>query len=156
MAVRKTHKINMKTYVLIVSQRFPQTHPRKGEPTMFIENILDEKKIHTIRGNFPLWKKRMDGVQNGLAEISIRVWTGKPYRSPQEEILRIGKEFGCGVQRLVTAPYGCWIDNTHNHKQSHELFAENDGLTEEDFFEWFRGVKNNTEMVIIHFSKFRY
>lgn len=60
----------MKTYVLIVSQRFPMTHPRKGQPTMFIENILNKTKIHTIRGNFPLWEKRIEEVQNELAVIS--------------------------------------------------------------------------------------
>ena len=30
----------MKTYVLTVSTKFPQTHPKKGEDTEFVEKIL--------------------------------------------------------------------------------------------------------------------
>lgn len=56
----------MKTYVLTFSRRFPGTHPRAGEATNFVEKILGHEKIHTIRSNFPLWKKRIEEVQKGI------------------------------------------------------------------------------------------
>lgn len=84
----------MKTYVITVSEKFPTKHKRKGEPTFFRENILAVKKIHTIRNNYEFWKKRIDEVQNGNAVLSIRVWTGKPYASPQEEITYLTDEDG--------------------------------------------------------------
>ena len=80
-------------------------------PTEFKEKVLNKKKIHTIRANFPLWEKRIKEVQEGRAVLSIRQWTGEPYRSKQVEIVRLAAEGGVGVQKLcfpnrLTA----WID----------------------------------------------
>jgi len=73
----------IKRYRLSVSRHFPQYHKRKGEPTYFIEKIMhgvlgvsnlkDENmsKIHTIRGNYDLWSKRMEEVQAGRADIEL-------------------------------------------------------------------------------------
>ena len=36
----------MKTYVLMVSERFPQTHKRKGELTYFPTKIKNGEKIY--------------------------------------------------------------------------------------------------------------
>jgi hypothetical protein len=47
----------LKCYVITVSKNFPVIHPEKGEPTFFIENILEGIKITTIRGNYPFWEK---------------------------------------------------------------------------------------------------
>lgn len=146
----------MKTYVLIVSQRFPAKHPRKGDLTMFIENILNGSKIHTIRNNYPLWKKRIDEVSAGKAVISIRVWSGLPYRSPQEEITTLTREHGVGVQKLTTKDGHHEIDDFFRIGEVYDVFAKNDGLSEIDFFEWFREVKLNTDLAIIHFTNFRY
>ena len=96
----KTPKI--KRYRLGVSKTFPATHPRKGEETFFVEKIENNEnlscmsettralseaefgvKIHTIRSNYPLWKKRMEEVQAGRAVIELFYWADKPYRSKQ-------------------------------------------------------------------------
>lgn len=74
-----------KTYVLMLSEFFPKTHNKAGMPTEFKEKVLNKKKIHTIRANFPLWEKRIKEVQEGRAVLSIRQWTGEPYRSKQVE-----------------------------------------------------------------------
>lgn len=144
----------MKTYVLTVSRYFPKTHKRAGEPTMFIESIEDLNKIHTIRGNYELWAKRMEQVQKGEAIISLRYWSGKPYNSKQVEFKQLTKEDGVGVQKLenpknfVYAP----IDGTVNNW---EFVAENDGLTFLDFEDWFKAATTEP-MAVIHFTKFRY
>lgn len=54
-----------KTYVLMLSELFPKTHNKAGMPTEFKEKVLNKKKIHTIRANFPLWEKRIKEVQEG-------------------------------------------------------------------------------------------
>lgn len=90
----------MKTYVIILSEKFPTTHTRKGQETDFRRLFLNGNKIHTIRANFPLWEKRIAQIQKGEAVLSIRQWTGKPYRSKQVEIARLSYEDGVGIQEL--------------------------------------------------------
>ena len=57
-------------------------------------------KIHTIRTNYQLWEKRINEVQEGNAVLSIRQWSGKPYRSKQTTILNLTKDDGVGIQPL--------------------------------------------------------
>lgn len=91
----------IKTFVLTVSEKFPSTHFRKGEETGFVEKILQKSKIHTIRKNYPLWKKRIEQIQKGEAILSIRVWTGAPYKSPQKEIIQLDQSSGMDMIRDV-------------------------------------------------------
>lgn len=90
----------MKTYVIILSEKFPTTHPRKGQETEFGRSFLNGKKIHTIRWNFHLWEKRLKEVQEGRAVLSIRQWTCAPYRSPQKELARLTGSDSVGGQAL--------------------------------------------------------
>ncbi len=168
----------MKTYVITLSQYFPATHPRKGQPTGFAENVafkthleLDKtiggyrivqgSKRHTIRANYPLWAKRFEQIERGEACLSIRQWSGKPYASKQLEIARLAKEDGIGLQKLIyqkenrlsPARYtieDCEIDTS--------MLAENDGLTLSDWEAWFSNPKYDLSkpLAIIHFTKFRY
>ena len=103
----------MKTYVITLSKTFPKGHIRAGEPTNFAHllgnglNLTDDglqlckHKIHTIRGNYPLWARRIAEVERGEACLSIRQWADKPYRSTQVEIARLGKDDGVGIQKLT-------------------------------------------------------
>lgn len=81
----------------MLSRVFPATHPRAGEPTEFKEKLQRKEKLHTIRANWPLWESRINDVRNGNAELSVRQWTGKPYRSKQVEIARLGAADGSSV-----------------------------------------------------------
>ena len=141
---------NKKTYVLIVSERFPAHHIKKGEPTKFISNILNNIKIHTLRHNIELWRKRCEEVNQGKAVISLRIWSGKPYNSKQIEILRITK---IGFQTVSFDARGAWIED----KKFVYLddLTKNDGLSTTDFMSWFKGLPK-TKMAIIHFTNFRY
>lgn len=146
----------MKTYVLTLSKAFPKTHARAGEPTEFREKFLKKEKIHTIRANYELWRKRIEEVQAGRAVLSVRQWTGKPYASPQKEIARLTAEDGVGVQRLDI--FDLMRPAKVDGSQLVDLtgLANNDGLSFSDWFHWFRSADVKKPMAIVHFTKFRY
>ena len=175
----------MKTYVITLSRNFPAKHPRHGEPTNFDTQLLNAvwrahnmsigfpkvgMKLHTIRGNYELWSKRFEQIEAGNAVLSIRCWTGKPYHSKQEEIVKLTNEDGIGLQRLQFIPLNNDLGNfitsidfrCHRMPEAlnlaHEL-ASNDGLTFADWKEWiFISSKYDFKkpLAIIHFTKFRY
>lgn len=166
----------MTTYVLILSTTFPAGHSQSGKKTFFKEGIINgingniEKneyqhyKIHTIRANYELWHKRIGKVRRGEAIISVRQWTGKPYRSSQVEILKITKDNNPGTQQIFMTyhpVFGYEVSvNTKElfGKQEREKLAENDGLSINEFSDWFfkRGKLDGFSGVIIHFTGFRY
>lgn len=151
----------MKTFVLIVSRYFPKTHSKGGQDTNFIENILNQIKLHTIRGNYELWRKRIDLVLDGKAIISLRYWSGKPYNSKQVEVYQFDKNTHIGIQQLM---FEC--NNIHSSviylpkigaiEKNIGVIANNDGLSLPDFKEWFAKADLSEPMAIIHFTPFRY
>lgn len=55
----------MKTYVIILATKYPKSHQCARDETHFVDYIHNflwntgiERKIHTVRGNYKLWKKR--------------------------------------------------------------------------------------------------
>lgn len=167
----------MKTYVITLSKRFPTGHNRAGDLTFFHEALSNalhnteatltvddaddtsikiyERKIHTIRANYPLWAKRIAEIERGEACLSIRQWTGKPYHSKQVEIARLTKVDGVGIQKaeLTNDLAECIIGERH---YSYVDIARNDGLRPADWLDWFKGYELTQPMAIIHFTKFRY
>lgn len=145
----------MKTYVITLSEKFPTTHTRKGQETDFRRLFLNGNKIHTIRANFPLWDKRIAQIQKGEAVLSVRQWTGKPYQSKQVEIARLTAEDGVGIQELKLTDLS--RPTTINGQRIElPLLAQNDGLSFNDWFNWFIGYDLSKPLAIIHFTKFRY
>ena len=171
----------VKTYVLTVSRYFPKTHKRAGEPTCFVEKILSEQiacglisknevekyepfsmfvfntdtsKIHTVRANYPLWKKRIEQVQKGDAILSIRYWSGKPYNSKQIEFCQFDKNSGVGIQKLDD-PTNFVFAPVNGIPINWDEVAKNDGLSFDDFCDWFK-VRKSEPMAIIHFTHYRY
>lgn len=145
----------MKTYVLTVARSFPVTHSLKGQPTNFFQKIISKEKKHTIRLNFPLWEKRIGEINQGIAILSLRQWSAKPYCSPQQEIMRL-KAGEVGIQKLtVDFLLGYFIDNIDNDVTT-SILANHDGLTSEEFREWFKKVVHNDDLAIIHFTSLRY
>ena len=166
----------IKTYNIMLSKVFPVTHKRAGEPTFFSQKVQAAKyptvfpdevpKLHTIRANYPFWKERIEKVLAGEAEICLRQWTGKPYCSKIVEIMRLTAEDGVGIQKLnfgwrgdiqVPVIEGWYMDGNFGSKQE---LAKNDGLSLEDWQEWFKGHEKDTvydnPLAIIHFTNFRY
>ncbi len=154
----------MKTYILIISEFFPKTHNKSGLPTGFIDKIGSKIKKHTIRKNYTLWKKRIEEVQKGEAILSIRYWTGLPYKSKQKEVYVLDKNSCIGVQALyfnfnsILQPF-ILSDFTKDKVKTYlniEEIAKNDGLNLFDFQEWFKSYDLNATMAILHFTVKRY
>lgn len=116
----------MKTYVITLSKVFPQIHPERGKKTHFstkfqnarmcakcketkqglcmVECAVYGTKLHTIRANYYLWAARFEQIAAGEACLSVRQWSGAPYRSKQVEIARLACKDGIGLQMLSFAP----------------------------------------------------
>jgi len=149
----------MKTYVITVSEKFPKTHNRAGEQTNFPLSIKHYDKIHTIRANYDLWKKRFEQIDAGKAILSVRVWEGKPYNSKQQEIFRFDKSHGIGIEKLeFNNGYfnAMLVDGEYCFADIENSIAKNDGLSFEDFENWFADYDLTKPMAIIHFTDFRY
>ena len=169
----------MKTYVLTLSRTFPAKHPRKGEPTNFDYQVLNAVwrshnmsiglpqygiKLHTIRANYELWSKRFEQIDEGKAALSIRYWTGKPYHSKQTEICKLTREDGICIQKMEFLAFqegyrkdaGIWIAGNVFPIDEREQIALNDGLTLQDWDDWFKSCDLSKPLAIIHFTKFRY
>lgn len=171
-------------YKIPVSPRFLSGHPRAGEKTDFVEKIVNNKsiygglestrllsqeefgvKIHTIRKNYPLWKKRMQKVYDGRAVIDLCYWVKPGGRfTPGNELITfatLDKDSGCGVQKIEFKN-----DSLLNYKIDERLddvrlflvgiIQANDGLSIEDFDAWFKNYDLSEPMAIIHFTSFRY
>ena len=162
---------------MTVSKAFPKTHFRSGQNTNFVYSIqslftLEQKKIHTIRANYPLWKNRIDEIQKGNAILSLRYWSDKPYNSKQVEFMQLDKNSGIGVQKIIIKDwfrelyYSFQIDDrffpgkglayTSWREFYAKLIAKKDGLTFDQFKDWFKNYDLSKPMAIIHFTKFRY
>lgn len=161
--------MKQKIYVLMLSKVFPATHPRAGQPTDFREKFLaainrdpiEWLKKHTIRANYVLWRKRFEQIDKGEACLSVRQWTGKPYRSKQFELARLTREDGIGLQKLSFDKDrdGCILFNYFDidgRFANIEDVANNDGLSFSDWREWFKDYDFSQPMAIIHFTPFRY
>lgn len=158
--------------VITLSRTFPAYHPKAGQPTYFVEQVLDalgiefydldyldllhelnpnkssivwdffsdlqvfnydftRQKLHTIRAGHR-WKQGN--------KASLRVWSGKPYNSPQI-IIAPDVEIKTAVfeKRLTShsgmAPFiNGWLINPDILCD----VAENDGLDKADLLAWFK------------------
>lgn len=145
---------------------FPKGHPKEGQSTFFVEKIYKslyitkvvpkelvdsfgfdkmnddscKPKHHTIRAG----KHFKDGDL-----FSPRVWSAKPYTSPQIQIapdLEIKKVYDFRIE--VDGDYICvFVDNYPFYEENKtmvtqiealETLAQNDGLSLQDFKDWFK------------------
>ena len=124
------------------------------------------RKLHTIRANYTLWAKRFEKIAAGDACLSVREWMGAPYRSKQVEIARLTIRDGIGIQKLRIKPFQQHL-NSEVYLQpfiydettmpvNEVTLANNDGLSLEDWKEWFKNYDLSKPLAIIHFTKFRY
>jgi hypothetical protein len=122
----KTQKIVH--YKISVRTTFMADHPRAGQPTDFVDKIIqaiianviqkavkgnilkyfEDSKITTIRENYALWEKRMQKVKAGKAVIDLYYWEkpGGYYTKDNKQIVfaTLDKDSGCGLQRLILKP----------------------------------------------------
>ena len=146
----------MLTYILIISPTFPKDHDRAGQATNFPEQILDGRKLHTIRHNYDHWAARFANIDAGKACLRIVMWSGKPYRSPQTTIKTLYTTDGIGLEKLEATHTGMAVNGKPLQLPPSDI-AKNDGLSYPDFYKWFKGSFNFGEpKAIIHFTDFRY
>ena len=143
--------------VLMLSTAFMKGHSKAGKPTEFKAKLLAGTKLHTIRGNFEWWQRKAQQINAGEMDLSIRQWSGKPYRSQQVEVARLSH---LEVQRFEAA-YGStdpqprvWIDGCE--VADVEQVAHNDGLELAEWQEWFFKHTNHFEGVVLQFTSFKY
>lgn len=174
----------LKTYRLSISSVFPATHTRKGEETQFYSKIknavenrigmntydkngdevfVSEKKFHTCRASYDLWKKRIDEVNAGKAILVVFEWVGVPYRSKQRALFTFGNNSGIGIQHLEFRKdrdravfWNHPLINGVDKNTELSNLAHNDGLSLQDFKDWFKGYDTSKPMAIIQFTNFRY
>lgn len=136
--------------VITFSRNFPVKHPRKGEPTYFVEKIWAGLADITDRmqgsvdmdwyeyyNGVPKWHTIRAGNRWKVGDFfSPRFWSGKPYNSKQSlitEPIEIKKIWDFKMdENGVYSVGGFYLDN-----DQYEVLAKNDGLTEEDMFHWF-------------------
>jgi len=140
--------------VMIVSRNFPKHHKRAGESTMFVEKIwesLGYPKRITMNGleqEFYNWNKVkhqymmkhhtiMSGFSRKVGEkISLRIWSGKPYRSKQITIyddIEIKKIYN--IEIMTTEDGVFFVIN--NVIRNINTISNNDGLNYKDLLSWF-------------------
>lgn len=145
-----------KKVILTLCKVFPMAHPRAKQPTEFAESLRAGKKIHTVRGNDKnLWQGRYQDIASGKKYLSIRQWTGRPYNSEQEELARLE---AVGLQKIVITYSADDVEPKvliDDVPVPIDELAKNDGLSTEDFTNWFCS-ENTFEGVVIHFTDFRY
>jgi hypothetical protein len=163
--------------VITFSRVFPSYHPKKGQPTYFPEKIITSLDIEEYRKmtlmDFlseefdPTEEEFIKGSCNPLFHhipkyhtiragqrwkegdwFSPRVWSGKPYNSPQiiiAEDIQIKKALDIEitlVQDYLTIGIEDDLFYEENsrfaiQKDSLELLSKNDGLSSQDLKDWF-------------------
>lgn len=150
--------------VITFSRQFPKGHPKEGQPTYFVEKFwnsmpdIDFEKAGELNSNkviesvFDDFLKTLKTIKEGKYHtirvgkrfkegelFSPRVWSEKPYKSPQIIIapdVRIVKTIDIGLRiRGDFKEFYCNDEDLTGTSLS--LIAKNDGLELNDFFNWF-------------------
>jgi hypothetical protein len=173
-------------YRIPISLTFPAGHPRKSEPTLFIDKITktldlhkdestsetmmswcrEDLKLHTLRSNYALWAKRFEKINKGEAVLELYFWTGKPYNSKTVVIRQLGKSEGIGLEKILYHQnkdvfkwgfkWAVGVGEEMKQRVSQATLANNDGLSLHDFVSWFKSYDLTEPMALIHFTEFRY
>lgn len=150
--------------VVTLSKTFFSMHPRKGQETGFKAKVTDGRKVHTCRSNYEYWRAKIGKITTTGGVLSVRQWSEKPYRSPQEIIADIPADI-VGVQKLelrrerqvvshfteegtkpiATTAYYDYTAEVDGQPVPLEILAENDGLTVDEFKAWFAPVFDDAE-----------
>lgn len=156
--------------VVMLTKTFFNDHPLAGSPTNFASLVKSGKKIHTCRDNYEYWEKKITALKNVGGSLSIRQWSGKPYKSPQEVVVEIpSTEVGFSELTMEHTFYRCEGKVSHyfrafveNKPISLEELAKNDGFSSVDDFTEFllplfcKYHKRVLRLAIVHFNKFTY
>ena len=146
-------KKQKKQVVLMIAKNFLAYHKRAGQATEFEAKIKDKDKVHTIRPNYEKWKEKIEEVKSGKAELVLKQWEGRPYHSTPNKLSIYDDKDDVDVSKLTKTADGFFVNDTI--KVEPEILAKNDGLSLQDFEDWFK-VFPTEPMAILHFNSFRY
>ena len=146
-------KKQKKQVVLMIAKNFLAYHKKAGQSTEFEAKIKDKEKVHTIRPNYEKWKEKIEEVKSGKAELVLKQWEGRPYHSTPNKLFIFDAKDDVEVSKLTKTADGFFVNDTK--KVEPEDLAKNDGLSLQDFEDWFK-VFPEEPMAIIHFTGFRY
>lgn len=153
---------------MMFARTFPHYHPRKGQPTWFVQKmwkcLYDTTQFYGMpereaifEQHFPVSDSPEENIHNQMPKghtiragnrwkvgdfFSPRVWSGRPYNSKTIEFappIMVEKEWKikfdeCGVVSINGFYDYSEIVSADNFM---EVLARNDGLSEEDFYDWF-------------------
>ena len=146
---------------IMFSRLFPTTHTRRGEPTKFIEKVMLGEKIHTIRRQYDRWKHLADKCTDERCDIALCQWRATPRRSNHVQVGLLSSRIG--VQRISMQYFpetDSIIATVDGQDIDPKIIAENEGLSFDEFKEWFFGRNRNEHDeyngCIIHLTDFRY
>ena len=146
-------KKQKKQVVLMIAKNFLAYHKRAGQSTEFEAKIKAKDKLHTIRPNYEKWKEKIEEVKSGKAELVLKQWEGRPYRSTPNKLFIFDAKDDVEVSKLTKTADGFFVNDTI--KVEPEIIAKNDGLSLQDFEDWFK-VFPTEPIAIIHLNSFRY
>lgn len=143
--------------VLTFSTKFPAYHPRKGEPTFFVEKCLkgfpdfiqtETNLISEIELALDIWETlqpKFHTIRAGHRwkvgdKFSPRIWSGKPYNSKQIIIapdIQVKKVWNINIERNIMVAGDFMITINYEDFTDITKLASNDGLTPQDLMSWF-------------------
>jgi hypothetical protein len=165
--------------VMTLSRQFPSYHPCAGEKTNFVASVWHVLYPDNLKGvsipseladDFGTWKYQReviipkhhtvrlkkqndDGTFSGRWKdgdmASLRVWSGKPYNSPQ---IKIADDVKVRVVDIVLDFKSGLIYRNEGsiiHIISAFSLAANDGLPLQDFLDWFKYKENRKNGVAV-------
>jgi len=150
--------------VITFSRTFPSYHPKAGQPTHFVEAMMNSLyplnlPIYGGKENCP--PKFLESLTKGNVGykhhtiraghrwkagdyFSPRVWSGKPYQSKQIQFapdIQIKKTWDFEMDSagvcVIAKPGEQLIYTFEYGKNTDDIIAQNDGLLPEDFYFWF-------------------
>ena len=146
-------KKEKKQVVLMIAKNFLAYHKRAGQATDFEIKIKEKDKNHTIRPNYEKWKEKIEEVKSGKAELVLKQWEGRPNHSTPNKLFIFDEKDDVEVSKLTKTADGFFVNDAI--KVEPEILAKNDGLSLQDFEDWFK-VFPTEPMALIHFNSFRY
>lgn len=131
--------------------------------TIYHNNYNQRTKIHTIRINSDYWVKKCKQINEGSAELLLRQWKNRPYKDPQDKEFATLKKLGYQILKIEKfgqfASVSVFDEKRKKFKKIDLLsVAQHDGLSEEDFIDWFFPKNKNgiISAYVLHFTDFRY
>lgn len=149
-------------HVLTCSRHFPKGHPKTGEPTFFVEQILNVllprpngvvnlndikpeirpfvNDFYIIDGSMCKYTTIRAGSRFKPGDmVSLRVWSDKPYRSKQIEFAQVEVKKVYPIEIYIgDLIVEVKVDEISQSLEDKELIAKNDGLELSDFVNWFK------------------